>query len=265
MDSEEVDVSKFIFMGSELFGLGPLLKWDFNVRPGTMDDWIVAETIINDIYRVREIPSVLGYTPQTIVDLGGHIGGFSALAMKAFAGVSLYTYEAHLQNYIVLQSNLITDEGKVRYGRDYANPPSITLNNNIVCGDEPPTSFLTDSTPKETTAGLRMNTGGGKVVYGEEKTSITTPHTTLEQIIDDNRLDKIDFLKMDIEGSEFQVLEHAKKTGALEKVKYLACELHVNPKRGRNFDTFMGYLDNFSEIEVVHDKKKNHRMVFAKQ
>ena len=72
-------------------------------------------------------------------------------------------------------------------------------------------------------------------------------------------------LQMDIEGSEFEVLKCAKEDGSLSKVKYLACELHVNPFRGRDFKSFMDCLENFSHVEIVHDKKKNHRMVFAKQ
>ena len=76
--------------------------------------------------------------------------------------------------------------------------------------------------------------------------SFNLKFTTLDKIIDDNNISSIDFLKMDIEGSEFQVLKHAKETGALDKVMCLVCELHINHASNRYYGEFMEYLTNFS-------------------
>jgi FkbM family methyltransferase len=38
---------------------------------------------------------------------------------------------------------------------------------------------------------------------------------------------KTELLKLDIEGAEYEVIEHLCKTGALQRVNMLACELHV--------------------------------------
>jgi hypothetical protein len=39
-------------------------------------------------------------------------------------------------------------------------------------------------------------------------------------------VDEVDVLKMDIEGAEYAVLEHALRTGALQRVRQLLVEFH---------------------------------------
>ena len=44
---------------------------------------------------------------------------------------------------------------------------------------------------------------------------------------------------MDIEGSEYQVLEYMKEKNMINKIKCLLCELHVNEKQDRYFYKFL--------------------------
>ena len=250
-EKKQIQMQTFHLVSGEVGDLSPCAYWIFKVRPGTMDDFIVYETILNDIYRIKEAEKVLGHRLKTIVDLGGHIGGFSRFATIAHPEAQIYAYEAYEENYDLLKINIATCQ-------------NIQANNIIVCGSKSPTGFIKDEQQKDGTFGPVKNTGGGKVVFDEDgKAPLNS--TTLKKIMETNDLSNIDFLKMDIEGSEFEVLKCAKEDGSLSKVKYLACELHVNPFRGRDFKSFMDCLEDFSHVEIVQDKKKNHRMVFAKQ
>ena len=86
--------------------------------------------------------------------------------------------------------------------------------------------------------------------------------TTLKEIVEQNNIEKIDILKMDIEGSEYQVLEHAYESGTLEVVDKMVLELHVNPKRGRTFDKIFKYLyDDFSHIVY----NKHNKVLIARK
>jgi FkbM family methyltransferase len=250
-EKKQIQMQTFDLVSGEVGDLGPCAYWIFKGRPDTMDEFIVSETILNDIYRIKEAEKVLGHRLKTIVDLGAHIGGFSRFATIAHPEAQIYAYEAYEENYDLLKINA----GSVQ---------NIQVNNIIACGSRPPTGFIKDEEEKDGTFGPVKNTGGGKVVF-DEAGKAPLNSTTLKKIMETNDLSNVDFLKMDIEGSEFEVLKHAKEDGSLSKVKYLACELHINPVRGRDFKTFMDCLEDFSHIEIVHNKKKNHRMVFAKQ
>jgi len=251
-EGKPVQTQIFRLVSGEVGDLSPCAYWIFKVRPGTMDDFIISETILNDIYGIKEAEKVLGHPLKTVVDLGAHVGAFSRFATIAHPEAQIYAFEAYKENYDLLKIN--TDPAQ-----------NIQVNNIIVCGSTPPTGFIKDEQEKDTDLGGPVkNTGGGKVVFDEDgKAPLNS--TTLKEIMETNDLPNIDFLKMDIEGSEFEVLKCAKEDGSLSKVKYLACELHVNPVRGRDFKSFMDCLEDFSHVEIVHDKKKNHRMVFAKQ
>lgn len=85
------------------------------------------------------------------------------------------------------------------------------------------------------------------------KSFIGKDHTTIKQVLDDNKLDKVDFLKLDIEGAEwdlFQVLD----AETLNRVDKWAIEFHTfyyNPnvgleQRGKNLWQFLQILELFS-------------------
>ena len=86
--------------------------------------------------------------------------------------------------------------------------------------------------------------------YREEK---TIPHLTLSQIMEKYDLDTIDILKLDCEGSEYEIIPEAHKSGALDRIQYLVMEYHVSPDKGRHFYEIFKYLDGFSEISIRND------------
>ena len=69
-----------------------------------MDIAICHEVQIQDCYRVREL-SGSGFEPEIIVDVGAHIGTFTALAAKYFPRAKIYSFEPLRQHYDVLVKN----------------------------------------------------------------------------------------------------------------------------------------------------------------
>ena len=69
-----------------------------------MDFAICHEVHIQDCYRVREL-SGSGFEPEIIVDVGAHIGTFTALAAKYFPRAKIYSFEPLRQHYDVLVKN----------------------------------------------------------------------------------------------------------------------------------------------------------------
>ena len=225
----------------------------FKVREETMDDFIVAELIQNDVYKLQNMVSFVcgeGEQPKVIVDLGAHIGGFTVYATSLYPDSKIYAYEACKDNFGLLKLNVENSKYNL-----YKN---IKVENAIVCGKKLPTELRSDNRLKD----LGINTGGRKFVYGEGK-PLDMNYTTLPEIIESNSISCIDVLKMDIEGSEYQVLEYMKEKNMLSKIKCLICELHVSEDQGRPFYKFLDYLEDFKWIKVVKDQNSNTRLVFA--
>tara|TARA_R100000008_G_scaffold8252_1_gene4340 strand:+ start:92 stop:823 length:732 start_codon:yes stop_codon:yes gene_type:complete len=218
--------------------------WSFFVREGTMDGFIVAEVIINDIYKIKNMLNFLNLKePSVVVDLGAQIGGFTKYCAVSFPNTKIFSYEATKENFDLLKKNV-------------SNFSNVKIENKIVCGNKNPTKIEWDKQDK----GLGLNTGGIRVLYEDNKKTLEN-NTTLSKIIEENDIEQIDFLKIDIEGSEYNVIEDAKRTGALKKVRCMVCELHVNPTRGRYFGNFIEHLDDFKYIKCLNNN--NHRIIFA--
>lgn len=75
---------------------------------------------------------------------------------------------------------------------------------------------------------------------------------TIKELMHKYNIDKIDFLKLDIEGSEFQVF---KDTSWLKKVKIISMELHdhIESENVKNIINSLK-LDNFSVNTVIENK-----------
>ena len=87
---------------------------------------------------------------------------------------------------------------------------------------------------------------------------------TLGEIFEKYDIPIIDILKLDCEGSEYTILDLAKKQGVLERINCIVMELHVNPEKNRYFHEIFKYLEHFYNIRVVKVKKdKESRMIYA--
>jgi FkbM family methyltransferase len=88
--------------------------------------------------------------------------------------------------------------------------------------------------------------GSGKDMitpYSKEQYLIKT--VTIEKLMTDYKLDKIDILKMDIEGSEKEVFSNC--TGWIDRVNSVIVELHERMKKGCN-KSFYKIVKRFDDI-----------------
>lgn len=90
---------------------------------------------------------------------------------------------------------------------------------------------------------------------------ITVPVYTLDDFLKLNGIESVDFMKMDIEGSEKDVFDDLTLKNALEKIKSLYIELHPLPKM--DYDKMMEFLNSLGyTIKQFH--RENHlHAIFA--
>lgn len=195
--------------------------YDLSYREGTKDEQILKEVIIQDCYFFNKwVPN---FNPECIIDIGCQIGSFSAMASSRFQQAEVLSFEMDAENFEIAKSNLSAfDRCKVY--------------NLSVCGKNPVLSYRKN----------KNNSGGNKALFkGSDsyisegrfdktklKDTLAAPESiNLEKILDDHQIYKVDFLKMDCEGSEHEIIPHLIESDLLKRIKNLSLELHGKNKK----------------------------------
>ncbi len=160
---------------------------------------------------------------KTIVDIGAHKGFFTTYAARNCPQSQIYSFEPIKSSFESLSKNVISNNlnGRVKVfnlgvagtaGEKEINLSSSSTDN----------SFYTEI---------------GSIMTGTQ----TIVCTTLAGIIYNNKLDKIDLLKLDCEGAEFEILMSSSKE-VLDKLSEIRMEYH-NINSDLNIDVLKDFLE----------------------
>lgn len=167
------------------------IKMNITFRPYTSDGYIIDEVFSQDIYRTKEFK----LENKFVVDIGAHIGTFTTLALRQ--GANVYSYEPDEENFALLRANTNLYSG-------------VIIRNEAVVFDGK-TKGLRLSNPQYN----RGNCTIGKVGRPVDAVKF------YEDVV--KGFDKIDYLKIDIEGAERGLLSHPEW---LETVEAVGIETH---------------------------------------
>jgi FkbM family methyltransferase len=182
-----------------------LLKHPFRLRLFTSDVWVVRQTLYERHYRDIEAAGGNGL----VIDLGANIGSYAALVLSRHHDTRVLCVEPDPETAEVARRNLAP------YGpRAEVLPTAIW--------DRP--------------AGLRIKRYGAGLEWSihvrpcEDGETPDITAVTMDQILEREGRDRIDVLKIDIEGAEEQLF--AGNVPWLDRVDLVAVELHGPQARG---------------------------------
>ena len=148
-----------------------------------------------------------GPAPRIVVDIGAHLGFFAGQAATQWPQCHVRAYEPDPVNFKTLTTNMIRNA-----------LTNVTVNNHAVWG-HPGTVPLNVKTQAESHSIYDTMKGG------TTQEVIIVPASTLPEIIDQLKGKTIDFLKIDCEGCEFQLIDTAPDL-LKTYVRYLVIEYH---------------------------------------
>jgi FkbM family methyltransferase len=168
--------------------------------------WLIWEMTVQKDYDDGDVGVRAG---DTVIDCGAHVGVFTKYALRRGAG-RVIAIEPDPTNLACLEANLSEEigTGKVRVVKAgvWKERTHLAL------------SHLDEDSAQDT---FFPGLPGAREIEG----ILVLP---LDEIVDELKLDRVDFIKMDIEGSEREALEGARKTLARFRPRMAICTYHID-------------------------------------
>lgn len=187
----------------------------FKVR-SLMDVWVVKETCLDRDYETHATAIQDGWT---CLDIGAGLGDFAVLVAYEHPGCRVYAYEPFPESYTLLEENIVLN--------DTHNVSAAPIAVGAASGAM--TLFATGAAVQHTTAKV-----------SQQAEAITVQSLNLDDVFARHSLTTCDFLKMDCEGGEFDILFNA-SAATLEKVCHISLEYHDGVTQFSHMD-LAGYL-----------------------
>ncbi len=168
------------------------------LRTGRIGDlYILYEVVAFEAYRIS--PDLIAPdTVKTIIDCGANIGLTSLYLASAYPAARIYSVEADPDNFALLRQNTESE------------PRIVPIHACVVAKPQAMVHFANQGPAW----GRKSDaTGSG----------ISVPAVTVDELLSRYAIDRVDLLKMDIEGAEREVLAAG---NYLDAVQHLVAELH---------------------------------------
>ncbi len=181
---------------------------------------------------------------KTIVDIGAHKGFFTTYVARNCPHALIYSYEPIKSSFEALEKNVQVNN---------LNNRVKTFNLGVASeSGEREINLSTSSTDNSFYAEI------GSIMTGKEIITCTT----LDQIINQNHIEKIDLLKLDCEGAEFEVLMASNKE-VLLCVSEIRMEYHnINPEK--NIVQLQTFLENTGFRLLNQNKSTNPNIGYVR-
>ncbi len=204
---------------------------------GAMDVWAVKETFLDAFYTRYGVPVQDGWT---LVDIGAGIGDFSIYAAYGKPGTTVYAFEPFPESYQLLVQNMTANnvENILPFQEAvWSQSGKLTLD---LSGDEP----------------LQIASRGADV-DSMEGDRIVVEAISLEDALLGRGVRKVDLLKLDCEGAEYEILMKA-PSAVLARIDRIIMEYHdvdeeCHHQRLIPFLEGVGYQVNYQK-NIVHDE-----------
>ncbi|MEO1052247.1 MAG: FkbM family methyltransferase [Bacteroidota bacterium] len=181
------------------------------------------ENFFDEIY-LKEFPQQLFDKPKIqVLDVGANVGYFALYMLSRFPNASIYAYEPMPFNFKKLgEYQKQFDQFDIQiYNKAVADKhTTITLNVSNLDGFSTMASIFDKST---------------------KPVKVDVEAITLEEAMSENKLDSIDFLKLDCEGSEYPILYGANEE-TLSKVSAISIETHQGQTENENHEALKSFL-----------------------
>jgi len=167
-------------------------------------------------------------SPKILIDAGANIGTFSIYALSTWQVDRIYAFEPFPQTLEKLKSNVSQNSGKEK----------VTIEPFALAGSSGQRPMDLSTGPSQSRGILGPN---------DSRQSVSVASTSLSDFFKQENISEIDFMKMDIEGSEHDVLLNTDPE-ILGRMKEIALEYHPTHSKQPLFEKLIS-----SGFKLSHD------------
>ena len=202
----------------------------FKVRVNTPDALMIWEVWKAKVYDDERLPIS---AEDVVVDMGAHIGAFAVRAARLAHRGQVYAYEASSRNYALLMEN-----------RELNSLKNLHIENSAVSDKRGELPLYTPAN-NSILGSLKQETSSFKEMVQA---------ITFSDIISEHIIQQIDFLKMDVEGAEFDILFGC-SDATFEKIRRMVIEYHEFENAKHNHRDLVNLL-SLHGFKVLVEKAK---------
>jgi FkbM family methyltransferase len=183
---------------------------------------IRREVIGDDCYKLKDV--IWTRPPRYILDIGSNVGFFTEHAANNFPAAKIFAFEPVKKNYeeslsVREKHKNVVIENKAVIGFDEVKYLALNLNNigghkTIYAGSA---SYMSES---------RFDVAKKAKDPNRSISEFDAGQITFLEVLNSNNIDYVDFLKIDCEGCEYQVLQHIFELSLEKRILNLAMEIH---------------------------------------
>ena len=196
-------------------------------------------SIINEIWGLKIYNRLMSSIEDgsTVVDIGANIGVFSVKAARYKKDIRVLSFEPMQGNYEALKENI-----RINNLENFIVPYKIAVSGN----GEDKVLYFKDK-----------DSGGASIhnYRNEAVSQIRVPSITLESIFKDHAIKQCDFLKIDCEGAEGEIILNTPRS-LFSHIKSMTIEWHeglnsITLKEFRKFLEDLGYISIFDNNTIT--------------
>lgn len=163
--------------------------------------------LLNSIDKMKKMVDTATVPDNAIVlDIGANIGLFSAFLVKKQPSATVYAFEPYKKILPILEHNTAAK--------------NVTIVKSAVTNHNGQVSFFTSDASDQTGSLIEDNVR----LFGEKSpTKVTIDAMTLDHFLAQHNIDKVDLLKIDIQGEEYKALSNNPET--LRKIDQILVEV----------------------------------------
>ena len=187
---------------------------------------VFKEIFMEDFYEVEKLMAKLPANP-IIIDVGANAGFFNVLLFSKLKTARVFAYEPLASNIELFLKTIERNEAM----------KNIELKKVAVTGINKDSIELFTEDTEDNTVVSSIFAGFNKL---NQKT-ISVPAQSLTSIIQENNFEKVDLLKLDCEGSEYDIIYNT-NADVLKKVNAMVIEVHQIDGEQNNLNSLNQYI-----------------------
>ncbi len=199
------------------------------------------EIFLDQCY-LQELVLPLPETP-VIFDVGANAGYFSLFALSRFPGARVFAFEPIAANFRLLKRNA-----------DLNPDQSLICIHKAVAGQSGELMLAFEGGEAYTTSATVLGSGEDK------RANVRVPAVTIGEVLSEYTLPKIDLLKMDCEGAEYEIIYRA-HSAVLSRIDRIVMEVHSGPRKEQRIDA----LESFLNGQGFATRKRPVGMLYAQR